>query len=57
MIFVYLQYSEKGLAGTLKRFALIINYIKVMRYLSDTFTVFRKCSVKEGEGQEELPHA
>ena len=53
---MHLQCLEKGLAGTLKVSALIINYIKVMHYLSDTFTVFRKCSVKEGEGLEELLH-
>ena len=41
---MHLQCLEKGLAGTLKVSALIINYIKVMHYLSDTFTVFRKCN-------------
>lgn len=53
---MHLQCLEKGLAGTLKVSALIINYIKVMHYLSDAFTVFRKCSIKEGEGLEKLFH-
>ena len=53
---MHLQCLEKGLAGTLKVSAPIINYIKVMHYLSDAFTVFRKCSIKEGEGLEKLFH-